>query len=724
MPSATIAPQRSDHERMARKLFLSLWGIALIPLVLVGGSLYLYGQSVLHQPSTTLLANQINTALQVILLVLLVLAILMFIGIWLFVRRTLQPLQNLSRAAQNLAQENWAQPGLTQSRGAAERLEFQTRDEVGLLAQSFNQLADQNMELSNRLESQAGGYIDSLHALAQLAQLNSVESDRPDRLDQFFQQVNHALLKYFGCSYAAIYMVEASPSPEDSQASGETLIAARRQVAYSTELQSRANYRHADAPNPQASTDLLTSLNARPQRVRLQPFSRQSVSTPTKPGIVNKASHPNEIQTDLPTIISSAVHMGRTQINGLETFFTTSEANQAETANSSTVYPPSLVEAFIPIKAVLGEPGSETGSQAVNILPRADQVVGILDIIFAAPSAPTVNDTRLTEFQTIAALLASAMLRISSLPVRPESLAGRPAGGAIYPLPSAVDEAADTITPRRLAELQSLWAISQAITIETDLGTLYRVIHEQAVRVMGDIASFAIVLYDSTTGLIRIPYMLSSGTVRNIPPFPLGEGLSSIVIRSGKPLLLAKDTGERARALGAKFVGDPAKSWLGVPLILSNETIGLIIVQDTQNEERFNEEDQRLLSLIATQVAVVVRNARLLENTRRLAESERMVNEISDKIRRSIDIQSILKTTANELGAALNARRAHIEITLTQTPSNVAAAAGAPSNKVQVVDAALAAPPPEGRALPNNHRPDASSDLAAPGDLAAPDSGR
>ena len=139
--------------------------------------------------------------------------------------------------------------------------------------------------------------------------------------------------------------------------------------------------------------------------------------------------------------------------------------------------------------------------------------------------------------------------------------------------------------------------------------------------------------------------------------FPLGQGLSSIVIRSGQPLLLAYSSAEKTRELGAIFVGEPAKSWLGVPLILGGETFGVIVVQDTHNEGRFDEEDQRLLSLVAAQVAVVVRNARLIEDTRRQASSQSQIIEISEKIRRSAEMQTILKTTADELAVALKAHR-------------------------------------------------------------------
>jgi GAF domain-containing protein/HAMP domain-containing protein len=215
---------------------------------------------------------------------------------------------------------------------------------------------------------------------------------------------------------------------------------------------------------------------------------------------------------------------------------------------------------------------------------------------------------------------------------------------------------------RKLAEMESLWQISQVVSLETDPAALYPLLHQQVEHVMGEINSFAIVLYDEPTNHVHIPYMLEMGQRLDIPPFPLGEGLSSIVIRTRQPLLLVENVIEKSLELGAIVQGEPAKSWLGVPMLYGGDVIGLIIVQDVTQEKRFNEDDQRLLSMIAAQIAVVVHNARLLSLSRQQAYQERMINEITARIRRSADIQSILKTTAEELGRTLGARRASIRI--------------------------------------------------------------
>ena len=238
--------------------------------------------------------------------------------------------------------------------------------------------------------------------------------------------------------------------------------------------------------------------------------------------------------------------------------------------------------------------------------------------------------------------------------------------GPELPRPAVEGENASDpgLDPRTLAELQTLWRLSQAISIEMELQPLFQTIHQQVEAVLGELNSFAVALYDKDNDTIRIPYISEGGQNLNIEPFPLGEGLTSIVIRKRSPLMLVKDAENQAKALGAKTVGTPAKSWLGVPMLFGGEVIGAIIAQDVNREHRFNEEDQRLFSTIAAQVAVFVRNAMLLESSRRQADLERTINEITTKIQRSTNIQDILQTTVDEIGLTLGARRAQIKLSI------------------------------------------------------------
>jgi GAF domain-containing protein len=213
----------------------------------------------------------------------------------------------------------------------------------------------------------------------------------------------------------------------------------------------------------------------------------------------------------------------------------------------------------------------------------------------------------------------------------------------------------------RLAELLTLNAISQAATAETSLPDFYRIIHQEIKVVMGDV-HLIIARYYPDQNQIEIPYAYEGGEILHIDPFPLGEGLTSILIRTRQPLMLVDDTENKARALGAKLVGMPAKSWLGVPMMVVGEVIGALIVQDSEHEHRFDENDQRLLITLAGQIAIAIRNLQLLEDTRRRADREKILANVISQAWASSDLETILKSTLLELSKSLQVTTGRISI--------------------------------------------------------------
>jgi GAF domain-containing protein len=70
-----------------------------------------------------------------------------------------------------------------------------------------------------------------------------------------------------------------------------------------------------------------------------------------------------------------------------------------------------------------------------------------------------------------------------------------------------------------------------------------------------------------------------------------------------------------------------------------------------------------MLGTLGGSLAAIIANARLLEQIRQQVERERIVYEVTSKIRRSTDIQSILATTASELTRITGSRQTKIQIT-------------------------------------------------------------
>ena len=71
---------------------------------------------------------------------------------------------------------------------------------------------------------------------------------------------------------------------------------------------------------------------------------------------------------------------------------------------------------------------------------------------------------------------------------------------------------------------------------------------------------------------------------------------------------------------------------------------------------------RKCLAPSAGSLAAIIANARLLEQIRARQSAKRAIYEITSKIRRSTNMETILSTTVSELTKAVGARQAHIKI--------------------------------------------------------------
>lgn len=206
---------------------------------------------------------------------------------------------------------------------------------------------------------------------------------------------------------------------------------------------------------------------------------------------------------------------------------------------------------------------------------------------------------------------------------------------------------------RRASELRALNTLASTAASINDLQSFYATIYEHVRDVIGDYG-FVIALYDQKTNSINIPFLYEEGKLSNIEAFPLGEGLTSILIRTRQPLMLVEDTMNRAIAMGAKIAGKPAKSWMGVPLLAQGAPIGALIVQDLENEHSFDEDDLRFLTSVANQVSGAIYNIRVLNESRRTALQFETAAEIARDISSSLNLDELLEKAVSLIRSRFN----------------------------------------------------------------------
>jgi len=95
------------------------------------------------------------------------------------------------------------------------------------------------------------------------------------------------------------------------------------------------------------------------------------------------------------------------------------------------------------------------------------------------------------------------------------------------------------------------------------------------------------------------------------------------------------------------------------PISLRDQLIGHLTLG---TDEPLSTEDKNWIQAVATQTALALENARLLEESQSAAIREKFVTEITNKIWASTSIDSVLQTAVRELGQILDATEAIIEI--------------------------------------------------------------
>jgi GAF domain-containing protein/CheY-like chemotaxis protein len=198
-------------------------------------------------------------------------------------------------------------------------------------------------------------------------------------------------------------------------------------------------------------------------------------------------------------------------------------------------------------------------------------------------------------------------------------------------------------TRRRVAELDTVNQVGQAIAAQLDLAALIELVGEQMRETFAADIIF-VALLDQLAGAIEFPYYFELGSREPQPPLPLGQGLTSRILMSRESLLLNRASQfDEIRAYG---VGTPALSWLGVPILVGDEAIGVISVQSTQQQGRFGEDDVRLLGTIAANVGVAIQNARLYDETHRRAEEMAALADVGRELSATLDPTAVLESIA------------------------------------------------------------------------------
>lgn len=281
----------------------------------------------------------------------------------------------------------------------------------------------------------------------------------------------------------------------------------------------------------------------------------------------------------------------------------------------------------------------ETRSELVLPMIVADELIGVLDVQSKELNRFTEADVRM--FITLTSQFGIAIQNVRAY----------------------------QLSERRAAELTILNEMSRSLNTSEGIDALLMTFYRYASRLINT-TNFYVAFYEpeeTERGEVVFALDVKGGEIHywhNRRHF--SNRLTEYVIKTKQSLLVPGNTTAVFKKIGIDNKNPRCKSWLGVPMIVSDVVTGVVCVQSYTTPNLFDEDSLRLLVSMTNQVSLAIENARLFAEikdhseqlevkvARRTMELSQANQQLRTEIADRIEAEESLKVYARELERSNN----------------------------------------------------------------------
>lgn len=205
----------------------------------------------------------------------------------------------------------------------------------------------------------------------------------------------------------------------------------------------------------------------------------------------------------------------------------------------------------------------------------------------------------------------------------------------------------------RVKELTTLFRISETLSLASDIGSIFNSARRE-IMALTNATGVGIALLDEDKAMLHWIYIFEYGqelVVHDLKPNSIDKGFSGYVVRTGSPLLENNITAERMAAFNSEIIaGAHTLSYMGLPIKVANEIIGVLAVEHNEVTHAFTKHDLQFMAAIASTLGVAIQNQRLLDRTQAalVIQSQQSVQlqaaaEVSSAASQILEVDALLR---------------------------------------------------------------------------------